>query len=133
MVVSAVSLARAGLAGSWLTRFSVLGGALYALGSLSITSPDGGIFGALRGPRSLLFMLWTAVTSHPTAETPTQPTDYSRTGTGGRVTFLAVSARSRPASAKDAEAASVSARFFGLAPERRRPNAAARAYSGEHS
>lgn len=63
MVASAVSLARAGLAGSWLTRFSVLGGALYALGSLSITSPDGGIFGACEVLGALLFMLWTTVTS----------------------------------------------------------------------
>src|SRR5258705_8754193 len=39
MAASAMSIARVGLAGPWPTRFAVLGGALYALGSLSITSP----------------------------------------------------------------------------------------------
>jgi hypothetical protein len=63
MAASAVCLEGAGLAGRWLTRFSVLGGTLYALGSLSITSPNGGVFGAFEVLGALAFMLWVVITS----------------------------------------------------------------------
>ncbi len=59
----AVPLARAGLSGRWYTRFAIFTGALYALGSLSITSPDAGIFGACEVIGTLLLLVWLAVTS----------------------------------------------------------------------
>jgi hypothetical protein len=70
MAASAVPIARTGLAGPWLTRFTVFGGALYALGSLSITSPNGGIFGAFEVIGALIFMLWVAATSIRLLRTP---------------------------------------------------------------
>lgn len=63
MAASAICLAGAGLAGRWLTRFSVLGGTLYALGSLSITSPNAGAFGACEILGALAFMIWVVITS----------------------------------------------------------------------
>ncbi|MDX6596306.1 MAG: hypothetical protein QOE87_193 [Gaiellales bacterium] len=70
MAASAVPIARSGLAGPWLTRFTLFGGTFYALGSLSITSPNSGIFGAFEILGALLFMLWVAVTSIRLLRTP---------------------------------------------------------------
>jgi hypothetical protein len=59
----AVPLAKAGLSGRWFTRFAIFAGALYALGSLSITSPDAGVFGAFEVIGTVLLLVWLAGTS----------------------------------------------------------------------
>ncbi len=56
-------LAHAGLAGRWFTRFAVLTGAIYALGSVSITSPDAGVFGAFEVIGTILLLAWVTITS----------------------------------------------------------------------
>lgn len=71
----AVPLAHAGLAGRWLTRFAIFAGVLYAIGSLSITSPDTGPFGLCEILGTLLLLIWVATTSirllRMTEKTPT--------------------------------------------------------------
>ncbi len=59
----AAPLAHAGGSGRWFTRFAIFTGVLYALGSLSITSPDAGVFGACEVIGTLLLLAWLAVTS----------------------------------------------------------------------
>lgn len=63
VAMMAVPLARVGLSGRWFTRFAIFTGVVYALGSLSITSPDAGVFGACEVIGTLLLLAWLAITS----------------------------------------------------------------------